>query len=377
MGKTIALVLVLVFLTSLVTLQPATVKAQSKTIVVPDEYPTIQAAIDNASAGDIVFVKEGTYYENLRIDKSMQLIGEDAEKTILDGNLSASTGFPPTMTKLSSPLTIIQDNVTVEGFTLRNAYTGIQLGGNHCTISGNRITNVQYGIELFNASENSLTGNVIDSIKTNGYAIEVSHSSDNNIKVNQINSASIGTAITDQLLSRASVILTKNNNVSENNIENSKDCAIMLQFTNNNNFNRNNISTSKVGVSIYVANNNNFSNNDFINNTQQISADEWYATQWGYSVSTNTWNGNYWSDYHSKYANATELDASGVGNTPYVIEGNNTDYYPLVKQVDVSVTSPTVPEFSWLDILPLFLFLPSVALILKHRKIQKKASRVF
>ena len=47
-GKTIALVLVTLFLTCLVILQPATVKAQSKTIVVPDDFPTIQDAINNA-----------------------------------------------------------------------------------------------------------------------------------------------------------------------------------------------------------------------------------------------------------------------------------------------------------------------------------------
>jgi len=60
--KTLSVVLVLVFLTSVVTLQSATVKAQTKTIVVPDDYPTIQAAIGNASDGDTVFVKNGVHY---------------------------------------------------------------------------------------------------------------------------------------------------------------------------------------------------------------------------------------------------------------------------------------------------------------------------
>jgi hypothetical protein len=34
--------------------------------------------------------------------------------------------------------------------------------------------------------------------------------------------------------------------------------------------------------------------------------------------------------YQSKYPNATEVDASGIGNTPYVVDVNNTDYYPLM-----------------------------------------------
>jgi len=61
MSKNIALLLVLVFLvaSSIITFLP--VKAEPKTITVPDDYPTIQAAVGNASAGDTVFVKSGTY----------------------------------------------------------------------------------------------------------------------------------------------------------------------------------------------------------------------------------------------------------------------------------------------------------------------------
>lgn len=51
--------------------------------------------------------------------------------------------------------------------------------------------------------------------------------------------------------------------------------------------------------------------------------------------------GNYWSDYHSKYHNATEIEASGVGKTPYVLDENNVDHYPLMQQVDISKASPS------------------------------------
>jgi len=38
--------------------------------VVPDDYPTISAAVGNATEGDRIFVKNGTYYEQpLLIDK--------------------------------------------------------------------------------------------------------------------------------------------------------------------------------------------------------------------------------------------------------------------------------------------------------------------
>ena len=34
--------------------------------------------------------------------------------------------------------------------------------------------------------------------------------------------------------------------------------------------------------------------------------------------------GNYWSDYLSRYPNATEIDHSGIGDTPYAIIDSTT-----------------------------------------------------
>jgi pectin methylesterase-like acyl-CoA thioesterase len=57
-------VLVLVFLTLSAPLfiEVKLTRAEvSKTLIVPDQYPTIQAAVNNATAGDTIFVKKGTY----------------------------------------------------------------------------------------------------------------------------------------------------------------------------------------------------------------------------------------------------------------------------------------------------------------------------
>jgi hypothetical protein len=77
---------------------------------------------------------------------------------------------------------------------------------------------------------------------------------------------------------------------------------------------------------LYSSSGNRIFHNDFLNNTQQTEVVN----------STNTWDdgypsgGNYWSDYQTRYSNATEIDGSGIWNTPYVIDINNIDYYPLV-----------------------------------------------
>ena len=53
---------------------------------------------------------------------------------------------------------------------------------------------------------------------------------------------------------------------------------------------------------------------------------------------------NYWSDYLTKYPNATEMDSSGIGNTPYVfnhsageVVGILQDNHPLMKAVSIPI----------------------------------------
>ena len=56
--------------------------------------------------------------------------------------------------------------------------------------------------------------------------------------------------------------------------------------------------------------------------------------------------GNYWSDYKSKYPNAIEIDSSGIGNIPYVIDDNNADNYPLMQQLTITIQEPTPTPIS-------------------------------
>lgn len=61
---------------------------QAATLYVPDDYATIQGAIDAAVAEDTIRVRPGTYFEHLQIvDKSLTLESTDGpEVTVLDGN---------------------------------------------------------------------------------------------------------------------------------------------------------------------------------------------------------------------------------------------------------------------------------------------------
>lgn len=82
-----ALVFVLVLLASSYIVSTLPVKADSRTIIVPDDFPNIQEAIANANSGDTVFVRNGIYAGGIIIDKAISLAGEDTRNTIINGGV--------------------------------------------------------------------------------------------------------------------------------------------------------------------------------------------------------------------------------------------------------------------------------------------------
>jgi hypothetical protein len=87
--------------------------------------------------------------------------------------------------------------------------------------------------------------------------------------------------------------------------------------------------------------------------------DDWTPEQ------ANFWDngreGNYWSDYLLRYPNAAQIDSTNVMDTPYVIDANNQDNYPLMNRY-------IIPEFSGLSVAALFMTATLVALIVYKRK---------
>lgn len=74
------LLIVVAFMTSMVTATPA---QAASTIVVPGDYPTIQAAVDAAPPGATIKVRNGTYTEQLVLAKDLTLVGDGVDKTIV------------------------------------------------------------------------------------------------------------------------------------------------------------------------------------------------------------------------------------------------------------------------------------------------------
>ena len=92
-------------------------------IRVPDNYPTIQAAINASKPGDIIQVRAGTYAENIVLDRAVTLTAETFDaanpannRTIIDGGTGAAT--------ISIPTSLTQMPI-IRGFVIRGGGSGI------------------------------------------------------------------------------------------------------------------------------------------------------------------------------------------------------------------------------------------------------------
>jgi parallel beta-helix repeat protein len=122
--KTImATIITIVFLISLATgMQPVKMaKADSRTIVVPADYPTIQGAINSANNGDTILVSAGRYYEGVLVNKSVAIIGESPATTTVYGVAEGSD-----LNSNGSPFYISADNVIIANMSIKrgNVYRG-------------------------------------------------------------------------------------------------------------------------------------------------------------------------------------------------------------------------------------------------------------
>jgi parallel beta-helix repeat protein len=122
------------------------------TIIVPDDYLTIQEALDNANNGYTIFVRSGIYHENIIINKSIYLIGEDSENTIIDGGQNSK-----------NTITIISPNITVHSFSIINAQNnqlgkwdtaGIQISSSNNIIKDNLIMWNLLGVNVLDVARN-------------------------------------------------------------------------------------------------------------------------------------------------------------------------------------------------------------------------------
>ena len=163
--------LALAFLAASCLALPVLVHAAPRTIVVPDDFPTIAAAVGNATEGDTVFVKRGTYREHsIVVNKTLTLTGEDKDNTIIE-NLDPphfyQTIFSQTFTTDTYTIRLDAPDVRISGFTIIGGYAGIGGPGEGAQIIDNIITNSS-GIIADGGSLTIVENKISGSIKCKG-----------------------------------------------------------------------------------------------------------------------------------------------------------------------------------------------------------------
>jgi parallel beta-helix repeat protein len=290
-------------------------------------FKTIQQAVNHANSGDTIRVHNGTYYEQVFINKSISLIGQGANSTIIDGNRTGDV------------VSISADNVIIEGFTVRRSqiypsYAGIRIEGSSGVVVGqNKVTYNYNGIVFDSSSNSSLVDNVVSNNSINGLAFFSSSSNvvfGNIVSYNFVNGITFDSSSFNTLSGNTvshnsieGIVFTSctNNLVSYNTLSsNGKDGAYLFYCNNDTIFGNTMLSNSLNGLRLFYCRNNLIYHNNFNKNALQARVDTTSVCAWSVNG-----EGNYWSDYKGN-----NLNASGIGDIPYDIGSNNTDEYPLM-----------------------------------------------
>ena len=359
--------------------------------IVPDNYPTIQAAINGINSGDSILVRKGTYHENVVANKTVALLGEDRNMTIIDGS---GLGYVVGIRGVN--------NVSVCNFTIQNGLTGIYAGDWGLGIESSRgnivrnliKNNLESGIYLsqsgYSVSDNLVTSNGVGISVVGGGAVNGTLRN-NDMRNNSIYNLDLNSTLYDKfdmdttnavdgkpvycwvrhldetvpsnagqvtLFDCSNVVvqnleLMKNSvnlqliNVVNCTVENADssfaDIGVLLVNSKECSINNITLAKCRINLQVLASVNNSFTgnylqtngfcgvdfddsaNNSFYHNTVNSTGAAYTVYRAGYNIWDTGFEGNYWSDY-----NGTDSNQDGIGDTPYIIDANNSDHYPLV-----------------------------------------------
>jgi len=318
--------------------------ASAKTIYVPDDYAKIQWAVNNASAGDTIIVRPGTYNENVDVDKSLEVrsYSQNPSDTIVKASNSGDHVFYVTA-----------DNVIISGFTVTGAGSyrvGICLdNSDYSRIENVNASNNDHGIWLRYSNNNFISNNNINSntytgiwlldycnnnivasnnISYNGQGLRIQLSNNNTIASNDINYNQEG---------GISLVFSNNNTISNNIVNSNKGDGIYLDgFCNSNTIINNVVGHNEMGgVGILISNSNIIVNNNISYNNEYgiiIGGNSSNSTVSNNIVNSNDGSGiGVWDSFDNMISNniinSNKWDGIEIGNSSNNIITNNAMNY--------------------------------------------------
>jgi parallel beta-helix repeat protein len=303
-------------------------EVHANSIVVPDQYASIQEAVNHANDGDTVYVKAGTYYEHVVVNRTVALVGENVDTTIIDGSYSGVVA------------SVTRDGVGISDFTIQYSGTTWNIGGGplaagvymsnvtNCTVSGNKLIHDAAAVQLeYGADGNVIANNTMTSVTLGFGTFDASR---NSFIGNNVTSDGRGLGLN----------VDSDYNVISDNIITAAEWVIAVHMCYHNNITRNYVADGQIGIYLPDSSDNRVYHNTIVNNLQEAT-----TTHGGFDPLFNYWDngypsgGNYWSDsnctdqYSGSFQNVTGNDS--IGDNPHTVSSINVDNYPLVKPIVV------------------------------------------
>ena len=260
----------------------------------PSSRGYIQGLIDNASAGDTIYIPSGIYYENIIINKSISLVGEDKDTTIIDASFSGDV------------VHISSDWVNIRGFTIQKSGDEWHDAGIEIDSTNNTIT------------ENNIFFNGADGIRVNRDRNIIKN---NDIELNSRNGIYLCSA------SNCNIVL--GNTLNWNNATGINICGhggnffIHCEYSNRNLVIGNDISNNKDGIYLEFACFNFILKNNFIDNERDAFFE---------NSLLNRWRKNYWNE--SQISPKIILGQIDFGNGEYH-QWIDIDWRPAQEPYDI------------------------------------------
>ena len=302
-------------------------------------YSNITYAVENASENDTIIVCNGVYYENIIVDKRINLIGSfddiignDKDGSIIDGRNQRIRLFY-----------IKHDSVKLKDFIIVNGTRGIQIDASYTEITGNKIINNYEGIHIWGTyHDNIISSNEVINSEEDGLTLR--NGCYNNTFINNIFTKNKMTALSIHIANSNNFIgnhVLKNgvgfflgdssyNVIAGNIVEDNDMTGIYLSQSCNNTFNKNYIKNNRnKGIYIrYNSDNNKITNNNFEGN-YPFPAAMWDATK-------NYWNHNYWNRPRILPKPILQLKSIGSTQMPFwYFHLKNVDWHPAIKPNEI------------------------------------------
>jgi len=237
-------------------------------VIKSEDYPTIQAAINNATLGATIWIAPSVYDESITVNKTLTILGKKGSDPIFDGGGSGIA------------ITLLA-------------------GASGSTVVGIVITHWNQGILMVDSSNCKIYDNIMSLISFTGITLQGSSATNNLIYNNVFQNNAIAINVTASSTSNT----IYNNMITQNNI------GLNLESSGNTVY-HNNFVTNSIHISITASIGNTLDN--------------------GYPSGGNYWSSYACVDFCSGL-NQNEPGSDGINDTGYTVAAGNIDRYPLVK----------------------------------------------